>query len=155
MRTRSGGFGQSAAEPASASVAPPNLQARAMPGPLQSALERAVRLLKSDQPQQAEQHIRVILAAAPQGPNALFLLAKARHQQGPSSEALALLDGLIARRRDWPSVHQEKGLILRQCGDLKGSVAALRQLVALDPNRAAAWGLIADMLTNLGAQSAA
>jgi tetratricopeptide (TPR) repeat protein len=126
-----------------------------MPGQLQSALERAVRLLKSGQPQQAEQHIRAILAAAPQEPNALFLLAKARHQQGASSEALALLDGLIARRRDWPSVYQEKGLILRQCGDLKGSVAALRQLVALDPNRAAAWGLIADMLTSLGEQAAA
>jgi tetratricopeptide (TPR) repeat protein len=126
-----------------------------MPGQLESALERAVRLLKSDQPQQAEQHIRAILAAAPQEPNALFLLAKARHQQGASSEALVVLDGLIARRRDWPSVHQEKGLILRQCGDLKGSVAALRQLVALDPNRAAAWGLIADMLTSLGEQTGA
>jgi len=126
-----------------------------MPGQLPSALERAVQLLKAGQVQHAEQHIRLILAAAPQEPNALFLLAKARHQQGASSEALALLDGLIARRRDWPSVHQEKGLILRQCGDLQGSVAAFRQLVALDPNRAAAWGLIADMLTSLGEQSAA
>ena len=126
-----------------------------MPGQLPSALERAVQLLKAGQVQHAEQHIRLILATAPQEPNALFLLAKARHQQGASSEALALLDGLIARRRDWPSVHQEKGLILRQCGDLQGSVAAFRQLVALDPNRAAAWGLIADMLTSLGEQSAA
>jgi tetratricopeptide (TPR) repeat protein len=126
-----------------------------MPGQLPSALERAVQLLKAGHAQHAEQHIRLILAAAPQEPNALFLLAKARHQQGASSEALALLDGLIARRRDWPSVHQEKGLILRQCGDLQGSVAAFRQLVALDPNRAAAWGLIADMLTSLGEQSAA
>src|ERR1700688_2199844 len=155
MTTRSGGVGQPAAEPAGGNVAPSNLRARAMPGQLQSALERAVRLLKSGQAQHAEQHIRLILATAPQEPNALFLLAKARHQQGASSEALALLDGLIARRRDWPSVHQEKGLILRQCGDLQGSVAAFRQLVALDPNRAAAWGLIADMLTSLGEQSAA
>jgi tetratricopeptide (TPR) repeat protein len=120
-----------------------------------STLEQAVRLLKSGQAPQAEQQIRRLLAAAPREPNALFLLAKARHQQGASSEALALLDGLIARRGHLPSVLQEKALILRQCGELRGSVAALRQLVALDPTRAAAWGLIADMLTSLGEQTEA
>jgi predicted Zn-dependent protease len=124
-------------------------------GTLEPALQQAVRLLKSGEPLQAEREVRAILAAAPQEPNALFLLAKARALQGASAEALALLDGLLARGRSWPSVHQEKALILRQCGDLRGSVAALRQLVALDPNRPAAWGLIADMLTNLGEQSAA
>jgi tetratricopeptide (TPR) repeat protein len=120
-----------------------------------STLEQAVRLLKSGHAPQAEQQIRRLLAAAPREPNALFLLAKARHQQGASSEALALLDGLIARRGHLPSVLQEKALILRQCGELRGSVAALRQLVALDPTRAAAWGLIADMLSSLGEQTAA
>ena len=155
MTTSSGGFGRPAAEPAGAPVAPSNPRAEAIPGKLDSALEQAVRLLKAGHALQAEQQIRLILAVAPQEPNALFLLAKARHQQGDNSQALALLDGLIARRRDWLSVHQEKGLILRQCGDLAGSVAALRQVVRIDPSRAAAWGLIADMLTSLGEQSAA
>src|SRR6202049_4481638 len=90
MTTGSAGFGQPAAEPAAGTLAPSNVRAAAMPGQLPSALERAVQLLKAGQAQHAEQHIRLILATAPQEPNALFLLAKARHQQGASSEALAL-----------------------------------------------------------------
>jgi tetratricopeptide (TPR) repeat protein len=155
MTTGGGVPGQPAAGTASAPAAASNTRARANAGKLEPALQQAVVLLKSGQPQQAEQQIHAILAAAPHEPNALFLLAKARQLQGASAEALALLDGLLARGRDWPSVHQEKGLILRQCGDLRGSVAALRRLVALDPSRAAAWGLIAEMLTSLGEQSAA
>src|ERR1700689_5514740 len=111
MTTGSGGFGRPAAQPAGAPVAPSNARA-AIPGTLDSALEQAVHLLKAGHALEAEQQIRLILTAVPQEPNALFLLAKARHQQGDSSQALALLDGLIARPRNWLSVHQEKGLIL-------------------------------------------
>jgi tetratricopeptide (TPR) repeat protein len=112
-------------------------------------------LLKAGQAQRAEEQARLILNGLPQEPNTVFLLAKARHLLGASAEAVELLDSLIARRRDWLSVHQEKGLILRACGDLAGAVASLREVVRLDPTRASAWGLIADMLTSLGEQTAA
>jgi tetratricopeptide (TPR) repeat protein len=122
---------------------------------LQPALERIVHLIKAGRGQQAEDQARLILRSLPQEPNTIFLLAKARHLQGDSAEAVRLLDSLIARRRDWSSVHQEKALILRASGDLAGSVASLREVTRLDPARAAAWGLIADMLTTLGEQTAA
>ena len=124
-------------------------------GELQPALEQIVHLLKAGQAQRAEEQARLILNGLPQEPNTVFLLAKARHLLGASAEAVELLDSLIARRRDWLSVHQEKGLILRACGDLAGAVASLREVVRLDPTRASAWGLIADMLTSLGEQTAA
>jgi tetratricopeptide (TPR) repeat protein len=122
---------------------------------LQPALERIVHLIKAGRGQQAEEQARLILRSLPQEPNTIFLLAKARHLQGDSAEAVRLLDSLVARRRDWLSVHQEKALILRASGDLAGSVASLREVTRLDPARAAAWGLIADMLTTLGEQTAA
>jgi tetratricopeptide (TPR) repeat protein len=122
---------------------------------LQPALERIVHLIKAGRGQQAEDQARLILRSLPQEPNTIFLLAKARHLQGDSAEAVRLLDSLIARRRDWLSVHQEKALILRASGDLAGSVASLREVTRLDPARAAAWGLVADMLTTLGEQTAA
>lgn len=122
---------------------------------LQPAFERIVQLLKSGQGGQAEEQAREILRLVPQEPNAVFLLAKARHLRGAPLEAVALLDGLIARRRDWLSVHQEKALILRAGGDLAGAVESLREVVRLDPNRAAAWGLIAQMLSSLGDETRA
>ena len=122
---------------------------------LQPAHERIVHLLKSGHAQQAEEQARLILRELPQEPNTVFLLAKARHLRGASAEAVELLDGLIARHRDWLSVHQEKALILRAAGDLAGSVASLREVVRLDPTRASAWGLIAGLLTTLGEQAAA
>ena len=85
----------------------------------------------------------------------MFLLAKARQLQGDSAEAITLLDSLIARRRNWLSVHQEKAIILRTRGELAASVASLREVVRLDPSRSSAWGLMADMLTTLGEQTAA
>jgi tetratricopeptide (TPR) repeat protein len=129
--------------------------AGASAGNLSAALEAVVHLLKAGQAQQAEEQVRLILATTAQEPNAIFLLAKARHLRGASDEALELLDGLLARRRDWLSVHQEKALILRSRGELAAAVASLREVVRLDPARAAAWGLIADMLTSLGEQAAA
>jgi len=122
---------------------------------LQPALERIVQLIKAGQGPQAEAQAREILRSSPQEPNTVFLLAKARHLQGDSAEAIALLDSLIARRRNWLSVHQEKAIILRSRGDLAASVASLREVVRLDPSRSAAWGLMADMLTTLGEQTAA
>jgi tetratricopeptide (TPR) repeat protein len=122
---------------------------------LQASLEEIVQLLKAGQAQQAEARARLILQAHPAEPNTTFLLAKARHLRGASAEAIELLDSLLARRRDWISVHQEKALILRACGDLAGSVASLRELLRLDPTRASAWGLMADMLASLGDESQA
>jgi tetratricopeptide (TPR) repeat protein len=122
---------------------------------LQPGLERIVHLIKAGRGLEAEQQARLLLRTLPNEPNTLFLLAKARHLQGDAAEAIRLLDGLIARRREWLSVHQEKALILRACGDLPGSVASLREVTRLEPTRAAAWGLMADMLTTLGDQTAA
>jgi len=122
---------------------------------LQPALERIVHLIKAGRGEQAEEQARHILRSLPQEPNTIFLLAKARHLQGDPAEAVRLLDSLIARRRDWLSVHQEKALILRASGELAGSVASLREVTRLDPTRAAAWGLIAEMLTTLGEQTGA
>ena len=122
---------------------------------LQAAHEQIVHLLKAGQAHRAEEQARLILKGRPQEPDTVFLLAKARHLRGASAEAVELLDSLIARRRDWLSVHQEKALVLRACGALAGAVASLREVVRLDPRRASAWGLIADVLTTLGEQTAA
>jgi tetratricopeptide (TPR) repeat protein len=101
---------------------------------LQAAHEQIVHLLKAGQAQRAEEQARLILKGRPQEPNTVFLLAKARHLRGASAEAVELLDSLIASRRDWLSVHQEKALVLRACGALAGAVASLREVVRLDPN---------------------
>jgi tetratricopeptide (TPR) repeat protein len=124
-------------------------------GDLSATLNHIVHLLKVGRVQQAEEQARLILAMLPNESDAVLLLAKARHLQGASAEAIELVDGLIARRRDWLPAHQEKALILRSSGNLVESVSSLREVVRLDPTRAAAWGLIADMLTTLGEQAAA
>ena len=122
---------------------------------LQPVFERIVDLLKSGQSEQAEEQTRAILRAQPGEPNAIFLLAKARYQLGAPGEAVQLLDGLLARQRDWLSVHQEKAVVLRSMGDLAAAVGALREVVRLDPNRASAWGVMAQMLSTLGDEPAA
>jgi len=80
MTTGGGVPGQPAAGTASAPAAASNTRARANAGKLEPALQQAVVLLKSGQPQQAEQQIHAILAAAPHERIA-FLLAKARQLQ--------------------------------------------------------------------------
>lgn len=122
---------------------------------LQPLFERIVRALKAGSAAQAEADARLILSQFPHEPNAIFLLAKARQLAGDSAQALELLDGLIARGRPWLSVYQEKALIQRASGDLAGAVDSLRQVVRLDPRRAAAFGLMAEMLARLGDQAAA
>jgi predicted Zn-dependent protease len=122
---------------------------------LSMALKEAVHLLKAGHAGRAEENVRAILARTPSEPNALFLLAKSRRSRGYPQEALATLDALRVRNPNWASVHLERALILQEQGDLRGAVAALREVARLEPRRASVWGLLVQLLTSLEDRSGA
>ena len=118
-------------------------------GQLVDSLEKAVGLFKAGHVGGAEESVRTILAATPAEPNALFLLAKTRRALGFPQEALEILDRLRIRNPNWASVCQERALLLREQGDFRGAVAALREVTRLKPRHAAVWGLLVQILMSL------
>ncbi|MBS0408439.1 MAG: sulfotransferase [Proteobacteria bacterium] len=112
-------------------------------GPLQTALAHTVRLLAAD-PALAEAQAREILKAAPGHPEAILLLARARRAQGDVAGGLALLEPLAASQPRASVVHMDLGATLGRLGRTGEAIAALERAVALKPDLADAWRMLAE-----------
>jgi len=123
-------------------------------GPLQTALAHTVRLLAAD-PALAEAQAREILKAAPGHPEAILLLARARRGQGDVAGALALLEPLAASQPRASVVHMDLGATLGRLGRTGAAIAALERAVALKPDLADAWRLLAEQRAVAGDETGA
>jgi tetratricopeptide (TPR) repeat protein len=113
------------------------------------ALTQGVRLLDRD-PLLAAEQASEILKVIPGQPNATFLLAVARRACGDPASSYALLSGLAETHPQWGAVHFESGLALAALGRGEEAVFALQRAVALKPDLAEAWRVLADHLNAIG-----
>lgn len=112
-------------------------------------LAAAAQWVQKD-PARAEAEIRLILAKAPEDPEALRILAEALRRQDRSGEALTILVPLAERNPGSAILQQELGLALLAQGAAPAAVSSLRRAVALDVKLATAWLALGDALHALG-----
>ncbi|MGB7739338.1 MAG: sulfotransferase [Steroidobacteraceae bacterium] len=118
-------------------------------GTLDVALTHAEKLLAS-QPRLAAEQAREILAAVPNHPAAMLLLAMACRRTNDVAEAVRILEPLAASQPRWAAAQRELGLALGDAGRGDEAVAALRAAVRLQPTMADAWRALGDHLYAMG-----
>jgi tetratricopeptide (TPR) repeat protein len=118
-------------------------------GSLETALNHAARLLRT-QPALAAEQAAEILKVAPAHPPALLLLALARRACGDTTAALEGLQQLLSSQPNWAQAHYELGMTLGDLGQGEPAIAALRRAVALKPDMPDAWRALADHLGAIG-----
>jgi tetratricopeptide (TPR) repeat protein len=101
-------------------------------------------------PARAEAEIRLILAEAPEDPDALCVLAGALRRQDRYDEALTILGPLAERKPGSAILQQELGLALLGQGAALAAASCLRRAVALDAKLATAWLALGDAFHALG-----
>jgi len=121
---------------------------------LEVALHHASRLLGSD-PELAGEQAQEILRVVHAHPAALLILGASHRLRERHSAALAVLEPLARAMPDAVSVHYEYGLTLAELGRGEEAVAALRRVVALNPDLPHAWLRVADLLRAQGDAAAA
>ncbi|MGH8864026.1 MAG: tetratricopeptide repeat protein, partial [Burkholderiales bacterium] len=122
------------------------------PGPtgtLDVAMAHASRLLDAN-PALAAEQAREILAALPNHPPALLLLATAHCRSGNPVAALEVLEPLLREQTNWAAAHFEYGLALASAGRGDAAIKALRRTVELKPGHSQAWRVLADHLLATG-----
>ena len=118
-------------------------------GTLDVALAHAEELLVS-QPRLAAEQAREILGAVPNHPAARLLLAMAHRRTNDTTEALRILEPLVASQPRWAAAQRELGLALGDAGRGEKAVVALRNAVRLQPTMADAWRALGDHLFAMG-----
>jgi len=118
-------------------------------GSLEVALSHAARLLPA-QPALAAEQAAEILKVVPDHPVAMLLLAVAHRSCGDPGAALEGLQQLCLNQPRWAEAHYELGTALESVGRGDAAIVALRRAVALKPDMAAAWRLLADHLDASG-----
>src|SRR5579864_9459998 len=112
-------------------------------------LDQAARLLAQDPPA-AESAARRLLAATSDDPNATLILASALRRQGRASEAVAVLEPLLARFPNAHPAHYELGMALADIGQPKRAVEALTSATRLGPGNPDAWRALYEALFDAG-----
>jgi Flp pilus assembly protein TadD len=77
------------------------------------------------------------------------------HRQGRHADAMAILQGLVARPTRDPHVHARYGTLLMQAGDLPGAEAAMRAAITLDPGVDGFHNALADVRNRRGERAEA
>jgi len=104
-------------------------------GTISDALRHAEQLLTRD-PGLALRQAVAILEAAPDHPQAQFVLGAAHLRLGDHDAARDVLGPLATSQPRAPAVQLEWGLLLAAGGDIDGAIAALERAVALRPDLA-------------------
>ena len=91
----------------------------------------------------AEQVCVAILTASPDQPEAMLLLAMARHGGGALEASLGAYDATLALRPAWPEALNNRGLALQQLGRTEEAAESYERVLALRPD-------FVDALINLG-----
>ncbi|TLZ64295.1 MAG: tetratricopeptide repeat protein, partial [Gammaproteobacteria bacterium] len=118
-------------------------------GSVDLALAHARRLLEKSPPLAAEQ-AGEILRALPGEPRARLILGAARRLIGQLQAALEVLEPLAREQPRAAAVHLELGAALGEAGRGPEAITALRRAVALKPDLADGWRLLADQLDAAG-----
>ncbi len=118
-------------------------------GSLSVALGHAQRLLERDARLAATQAAE-ILKVAPGHPHARLILGAALRIAGQTQAALELLEPLARDQPRAAAVHLELGAALGEAGRGPEAITALRRAVALKPDLADGWRLLADQLDAAG-----
>jgi len=118
-------------------------------GSLSIALGHAQRLLERDARLAAEQATE-ILRVAPGHPHARLILGAALRIAGQTQAALELLEPLAREQSAVGAVFLELGAALAESDRGTEAITALRRAVALKPDLADGWRLLADQLDAAG-----
>jgi predicted Zn-dependent protease len=121
---------------------------------IDAAIAHARRLLEKD-PERAAQQAREILRVSPGHPLGVLILGAAHRRAGRAVEALEILEPLATQQRNAAPVYLELGVARAEGGKLPEAIAALRRAVALKPDSADGWRLLADYLDAQGDSIAA
>ncbi len=119
--------------------------AKAPPGSLAAALDRASLRLALD-PAQAGREAEVILNVAADHPPALLILGSARRRLGDAPGALAILAPLASAYPRAALTQYELGMALADVGEAALALTALRNATALNRDLAPAWQALGDRL---------
>ena len=119
--------------------------AKAPPGSLAAALDRASRRLAGD-PAQAGREAEAILKVAVNHPPALLILGSARRRLGDAPGALAILTPLAGAYPRAALTQYELGMALADVGEAAAALTALRNATALNRDLAEAWRALGDRL---------
>src|SRR3984893_11176391 len=118
-------------------------------GSLDVALAHAQRLLQRD-PRLAAEQAAEILKVAPGHPHARLILGAAQRIAGYTQAALELLEPLAREQTAVGPVFLELGAALAESDRGTEAITALRRAVALKPDLADGWRLLADQLDAAG-----
>jgi Tfp pilus assembly protein PilF len=99
-------------------------------------LRRAAAAQQAGRLAEAEQLCRAVLAAAPDHPDALFVLAGIAAAAGRPAAAIDLLSRAIEREPKRAEFHGNLGTVLGRLGRLDEAIACFRQAIALAPRAA-------------------
>jgi tetratricopeptide (TPR) repeat protein len=122
--------------------------AKPEPQPI-SEIERALALHQQGRFDDAEQICGALLAARPDHPDALHLLALVRHQQGRNVEALQLVGALLRRTSPSAEIFNNLGLILTALGRHEQALAFFEDALVLATDHFGARKNRADCLKRL------
>ena len=118
-------------------------------GPLSVALAHGQRLLQRD-PRLAAEQAAEILKGAPGHPHARLILGAAQRIAGQTQAALEVLEPLAREQTAVGAVFLELGVALAESDRGTEAIQALRRAVALRPDLADGWRLLADQLDAAG-----
>ncbi len=113
-------------------------------------LRRAAAAQQAGRLAEAEQLCRTVLAAAPDHPDAQFLLAGVAAAAGRPATAIDLLRRAIDRDPRRAEFHGNLGAILGRLGRLDEAIACFRQAIALAPSAAAGYLALGNALQAKG-----
>jgi len=120
-----------------------------------SLLRRAAAAQQAGRLAEAEQLCRTVLAAAPDHPDAQFLLAGVAAAAGRPAAAIDLLRRAIDGNPQRPEFHGNLGAVLGRLGRLDEAIACFRQAIALAPGAAAGHVALGNALQAKGDMAAA
>lgn len=113
------------------------------PNNLSLALGHAAKLLNKD-PGLAEKHIREILKAYPDEPNALNLLGASQRLNGQTDISLKTLEKVVKKHPGFGIGQLELGLTLQALGKTRRAQVVLERAVELIPEVPGAWKALGD-----------
>ncbi|NIR30129.1 MAG: tetratricopeptide repeat protein [Gammaproteobacteria bacterium] len=114
-----------------------------------SAFREAAAHYEAGRSEEAERLCRQALAARPDQPRVLHLLAVIAHERGDNEEATSLLQQALALDGSNPVYHHHLGEVLRAHEAHEAAIAAYRQALYLDSNQADAWYGLGNALFDL------
>ncbi|MFA5631065.1 MAG: XrtA/PEP-CTERM system TPR-repeat protein PrsT [Porticoccaceae bacterium] len=120
------------------------------PKDLSGRLQLANLHLLLDNPQEAEDIARTILAQHPEHQAAMGLLAASLSARGAHQESIALYQRIVALQPDSTAARLALGSALQRAGDSTASIAQFRDARDRDPQSNAAWEHLIQMLVISG-----